>query len=130
MIKSDKINSWCPDVEQQALDQIELIADQPFVFRKPVLLPDAHPGMVMPIGGVVACVDVVVPSFVGVDIGCGMCAVKTSLNVSDFDGQKKEDLLHSIQRSIPMGFSHNNEKRASELHETAMVLVNNFFDVC
>ena len=46
-------------------------------------MPDVHSGLGMPIGGVMATKDVVVPNAVGVDIGCGMCAIRTSLRVEE-----------------------------------------------
>ena len=109
------IFSWCPDIEEGALNQAKLLVEQPFVFKHMALMPDAHQGMTMPIGGVLATKNVILPACVGNDIGCGMCAVKTSLKVENFTTEKKEELLHSIERSIPVGFEHNNDKRQSEL---------------
>lgn len=121
VIQSSKPNkviySWCSNLEQGALDQIKLLVEQPFVFRHAALMPDAHFGGVMPVGGVLATKNVVIPSCVGVDIGCGMCAMKTSLKVSDFGEGKKEELLHSIERDVPVGFEHNNDKRQNVLSQ-------------
>lgn len=111
----NKIFSWCPNIEDTAKEQIENIADQPYT-KHCALMPDAHAGMSMPIGGVVACDNVVVPNFVGVDIGCGMGALVTSLHRKDLDDQDVRDkTLHSFSRSIPVGFSHNTDKRRKEL---------------
>ena len=111
------IYNWCPDIEAGALDQMKVIARLPFVFNHVCLMPDAHAGMKngMPIGGVVACKNVVVPNFVGVDIGCGMCAVKSNLTLSEFNEEKRKELLHSFHRGIPVGFSHNPEQRKAHL---------------
>lgn len=111
------IKSWCPDIEEDALNQAKLLVEQPFVFKHMALMPDAHQGMTMPIGGVLATKNVILPACVGTDIGCGMCAVKTSLKVENFSTEKKEELLHSIERSIPVGFQHNSERRIKELKE-------------
>lgn len=108
------VHSWCPDVEDNALMDMALIAQQPFT-KYCALMPDAHMGMSMPIGGVVACENVVAPNFVGVDIGCGMGAIKTSLKFEDFTPELREELLHSFTRSIPVGFSHNSDNRVQEL---------------
>lgn len=115
--KTDKvIYSWCPDVENLALTQMKSLVEQPFIFRHAALMPDAHPGNdVMPIGGVIATNGVVIPACVGVDIGCGMCAVKTSLKLSNMEDEIKATLLHSMERSIPVGFSHNNDTRQNEI---------------
>ena len=64
------IKSWCPDIEEGALDQAKNLANLPFVFKHVALMPDTHLGYGMPIGGVIATQGVVVPNAVGVDIGC------------------------------------------------------------
>jgi tRNA-splicing ligase RtcB (3'-phosphate/5'-hydroxy nucleic acid ligase) len=107
----NRIHSWCPDIEDVALQQMMELADQPFIFNHVCLMPDAHMGEVMPIGGVIASKDVILPVCVGVDIGCGMSAIKTSLKLSDFDENKRTDLLHNLERNIPVGFSHNDSAR-------------------
>jgi tRNA-splicing ligase RtcB len=75
-------------------------------------MPDAHLGFGMPIGGVMATRDVIIPNAVGVDIGCGMCAVKTSLKTIE-----KESLLailNEIKRSVPVGFRHHKKKQSQQ----------------
>lgn len=109
------IYSWCPNIDQNALDQAKLMVEQPFTFRHIALMPDAHLGNTLCIGGVLATKGVVIPSAVGVDINCGMCAMKTSLKLSDFTESKKEELFHSIERSIPVGFAHNDDRKQTEL---------------
>jgi len=110
------IFSWCPDVEEGALEQMKVISGLPFV-KHCALMPDAHMGMEMPIGGVVACEGVVVPKFVGVDIGCGMCAVETHLRREQMTEAVLGRLLNSFQRGVPVGFSHNSVQRAKELKQ-------------
>lgn len=112
--KGVTVFSWCPEVEESALSQIRLIAEQPFT-KYCALMPDAHTGMGMPIGGVAAFDNVVSPNCVGVDIGCGMCAVKSSLRFEDFTKEMREELLHSFTRSVPVGFAHNSQARIKEL---------------
>lgn len=109
------IFSWCPDIEQGALDQMIALAKLPFV-EHTALMPDAHQGMSMPIGGVIACSGVVIPNAVGVDIGCGMGAFRTNLTRNDIQG-KEEIIHHAVERSIPMGFSHNSSKRFTEMKQ-------------
>lgn len=113
-LTNDKpVFSWCPNAEQGAIDQVTEISKLPFVEHM-AIMPDCHQGMSCPIGGVVACNSVVVPNFVGVDIGCGMGAFKTNLTLDDIKG-KEETIHHSIERSIPMGFSHNTDSRRQEM---------------
>lgn len=73
------IKMWLNDIEEGALSQAKNLANLPFAFKHIAVMPDSHQGYGMPIGGVLATHNVVIPNAVGVDIGCGMCAVKTSL---------------------------------------------------
>ena len=117
VIKKDgaaPIFSWCPVIENSAKEQMEIISNLPFA-KYCALMPDAHWGNSMCIGGVVACDNVVVPNFVGSDVGCGVGAIKTSLHRSDLDEERCKKLLHSFSRSIPVGFHHNSQIRVNEL---------------
>ena len=71
------IKMWLDDIDDTAMGQAIDLASLPFAFKHIAIMPDAHAGLGMPIGGVLATKGVVVPNAVGVDIGCGMCAVKT-----------------------------------------------------
>lgn len=73
------IKSWCADVEEGALRQAANLAEHPALAHHAALMPDCHQGYGMPIGGVIAVRDAVIPSAVGVDIGCGMIAVETDV---------------------------------------------------
>jgi len=120
--------NWCPNVEQGALDQITSILKLPFV-EHGSLMADAHLGMQMPIGGVVATNNVIVPNWVGVDEGCGMIAVKTNLTKSQLeDMDLRKRIHHSASRGVPMGFSHNTQKRMNTLRNRLQNKVNYIFD--
>ena len=107
--------SWCPDIEQGAIEQVVEMSKLPFI-EHVSLMPDTHQGMNCPIGSVVACNGVIVPSFIGMDVGCGLGAFRTNLTLADIKG--KEEVLHNaITRSVPMGFSHNTDKRRIEMEE-------------
>jgi tRNA-splicing ligase RtcB len=97
------IKSWCDAPEDGAIEQAKNLARLPFAFRQICLMPDTHQGYGMPIGGVMATEGVIVPNAVGVDIGCGMCAVKTSLNELPIDTLKK--IMGEIRKRIPVGFN-------------------------
>ena len=75
------IKLWLDDIEEGALEQARNLANLPFIFKHIAIMPDAHQGYGMPIGGVMATLGVIVPNAVGVDIGCGMCAIRTSLKI-------------------------------------------------
>ena len=64
------IKSWCPDIEEGALQQARNLANLPFIHKHVVLCSDAHQGFGMPIGGVIATKGVIIPYAVGYDIGC------------------------------------------------------------
>lgn len=100
---------WLDDVEPSCMEQIMNLASLPFAFKHIAIMPDAHKGKGMPIGGVMATKDVVVPNAVGVDIGCGMCALKTSLNASDLSRKNLTDVMAYIRENIPLGFDHQKE---------------------
>ena len=91
------------NIEQEALDQFHDTMAQDYVV-KGACMPDAHKGYTLNIGGVVACKGVIVPSYVGYDIGCGMCAIPTGFNVEDIR-TNKEAILNQLYRDIPTGFS-------------------------
>jgi tRNA-splicing ligase RtcB len=104
------IKLWLDDVEDEAIQQAKNLANLPFVFKWISIMPDSHPGYGMPIGGVMATRGVVVPNAVGVDIGCGMCAVPTSLRSCDVETLKI--IMEKIRESVPVGFNHLKEKAA------------------
>lgn len=114
------IKLWLDDIEDGALAQAKNLANLPFIFRHIALMPDAHQGYGMPIGGVMATQDVVVPNAVGVDIGCGMCALKTSIPTLDQETLKKimggsKGYKGGIRSAVPVGFSHHSKKQDEAL---------------
>jgi len=80
----------------------------PCLYKHVALMPDAHLGIGSMVGSVVATKDAVIPATVGVDIGCGMMAVKTPFKSSILEGKLK-DLRHEIERAIPVGFNAHKE---------------------
>jgi tRNA-splicing ligase RtcB (3'-phosphate/5'-hydroxy nucleic acid ligase) len=100
-------------IEETAIEQIKNAGNLPFAFHHTVLCPDAHQGYGVPIGGIIACDKVVIPNAVGVDIGCGMCAIKTSLTKIDTETLKK--IMGEMRNAIPVGFNHHKEMQDFEL---------------
>jgi len=103
------IKMWLDDIDENALDQAKNLANLPFVFRHIAIMPDSHMGYGMPIGGVLATRDIIVPNAVGVDIGCGMCAIRTSLTEIDTDTLKK--IMGEIRKVVPVGFSKHRDNQ-------------------
>ncbi len=96
---------FASDIENSALDQFYSALKQDFSVRG-ALMPDAHTGYSLPIGAVVATTGVILPAWVGYDIGCGMCAVPTSFKRSAIE-QNAEKIFKSLYCAIPTGFAHN-----------------------
>jgi tRNA-splicing ligase RtcB len=101
------IKIWTDYVEEGALEQAKHLANLPFVFKHVALMPDVHQGYGMPIGGVVATRKVIIPNAVGMDIGCGMMAIK--LNLTEVDKETLKQIVEDIRRVIPVGFKHQAE---------------------
>ncbi len=101
------VKSWCEAIDPLALRQALNLANHPAVAHHVALMPDCHVGYGMPIGGVIAVKDALIPNAVGVDIGCGMVAVETDLPVERFaDLAERRALLALIKARIPVGEGH------------------------
>ena len=98
------IKVWANEVEEGCLTQLANLSRLPFAYHHIAAMPDTHQGYGMPIGGVLAAEGVVIPNAVGVDIGCGMRAVRSDLAV-EVARPKLHDLLNQFQRDIPTGFN-------------------------
>lgn len=114
-IKSEKlpIKLWLDDIEEGALEQARNLANLPFIHEHIAIMPDAHLGYGMPIGGVMATHDVIIPNAVGVDIGCGMCALQTSL--TSINTNKLKAIMAGIRHLVPLGFKHHQKKQSGKL---------------
>jgi len=97
------IKVWAREVEEGALEQAERAANLPFSFGHIALMPDVHQGYGVPIGCVLCTRGVIIPNAVGVDIGCGMLAVKT--NITEIDKDQLRTVRQLIIRMVPTGFS-------------------------
>lgn len=99
------IKGWCENPEESAMAQARNLSNLPFAFHHVALMPDCHTGFGMPIGGVLATKGVVIPFAIGLDIGCGMHAIKTNIKEIDPDTLKK--IYNSILMDIPVGYHHH-----------------------
>lgn len=100
---------WLNSVENSCMEQIVNLASLPFAFKHIAVMPDAHAGKGMPIGGVLATKGVVVPNAVGVDIGCGMCAIKTNLKAAKITRNQLVSICYQIKKSVPLGCENHSE---------------------
>jgi tRNA-splicing ligase RtcB len=103
------IKLWLEDIEEGALEQAKDLANLAIAFSHIAIMPDAHRGYGMPIGGILAAKDAIVPNAVGVDIGCGMCSLRTNLHHIERDELK--DVMGKIRETVPMGFNHHPEQQ-------------------
>ena len=106
---------WLDEPEAGAMKQALNLANLPFAFQHICLMPDTHEGYGMPIGGVLATDNVIVPNAVGVDIGCGMCAVKTNIVADELERKQLTKIMAGIRELIPLGFDHHKERQNEAL---------------
>jgi tRNA-splicing ligase RtcB len=116
-IRGDKVDvlAWADpaQIESVALDQLRNIARLPWVFHHVAAMPDVHYGKGATVGSVIAMKDALSPAAVGVDIGCGVAAVRTSLTASDLP-DSLAGLRSEIERAIPVGFEQHRKAVQSE----------------
>lgn len=97
------IYNWATNVEDEALVQIKSVSNLPRAYHHVALMPDGHLGYGMPIGGVAALDKAICPNMVGVDIGCGMVAVKTSIRVEQITRDNIIAIRRYIKNMVPVG---------------------------
>jgi tRNA-splicing ligase RtcB (3'-phosphate/5'-hydroxy nucleic acid ligase) len=102
------------EIESQALDQLRNAASLPWVAHHVAVMPDVHFGKGATVGSVIAMRGAVAPAAVGVDIGCGMAAVKTSLTARKLPDDLKK-LRLALEKAIPVGFNAHDENMAVKL---------------
>jgi tRNA-splicing ligase RtcB (3'-phosphate/5'-hydroxy nucleic acid ligase) len=101
--------SWANhDLGSDETKMAKNVASLPFVFKHVALMPDVHLGKGALVGSVLATKDAIIPAAVGVDIGCGMVAIKTPFQAKQLDGKLKK-IRQDIEALIPVGFSENKE---------------------
>ncbi len=106
------VKSWTKGVhfDDNAKQQLKNIATLPFIHQWVAAMPDVHLGKGATIGSVIPTIKAVIPAAVGVDLGCGMMAVKTSLNASQLPDSLRA-IRSKIERAVPHGRSINRRKR-------------------
>lgn len=121
------IRSWCNEIEPGCMSQLENLAKLPFLAGPVCLMPDGHQGYGMPIGGVVATKGVICCNMVGVDIGCGVSALKTDIKVADINISIVKEIIGHIREKIPVGFNHREKLcNDNEMPDNTQLL--HFFD--
>jgi tRNA-splicing ligase RtcB (3'-phosphate/5'-hydroxy nucleic acid ligase) len=113
-----KLLSWASILDEQTRAQAETAAGMPFIHPHLALMPDAHLGKGATVGSVIPTLGAIIPAAVGVDIGCGMVAVRTQLAAETF-AHDRTRLRQSIERAVPVSAGGYNK----ELTETAVVRI-------
>ena len=118
------IKIWLENIGQLdriCLEQAKNLANLPFAYQHIALMPDAHAGYGMPIGGILAAEGMIVPNAVGADIGCGMTFVQTNIPAEILitqetpDGKLAQTIVNTILRSVPNGYEKHKRKQASNV---------------
>ena len=114
------------ELEASCREQALHLANLPFLAGPVCLMPDTHAGMGMPIGGVIASEDVIIPNAVGVDIGCGMAYTETGIRADDLrqimtgSGNLVQAIIGDIMRNVPVGFAHHKQPMSSYVLNRAL----------
>lgn len=124
-------------VEAEALDQLRNVAKLPIVFKHVAAMPDVHFGIGATVGSVIPTIKAIIPAAVGVDIGCGMVACKTSLRAEDLPDSLAA-LRSAIERAVPHGMSSQRGRRdqgswdtpPTETDQAWSTLVDEFEAIC
>ncbi|TKJ28359.1 RtcB family protein [Blastococcus sp. CCUG 61487] len=106
---NDRLLNWASILEDTTREQAERTASMPFIYPHVALMPDAHLGMGATVGSVIPTHGAIIPAAVGVDIGCGMIAVRTQFTAGDVAGRNLDVLHEQISRSIPLSAGRYNK---------------------
>jgi len=113
------VKIYTDELDYQAWTQLEHLSNLPFIHNHIAVMPDAHGGIGSTIGSVIPTVGAIIPAAVGVDIGCGMSAVRLSLNAKDLPDNLRKVRL-SIEEAVPVGFDMHKSIQAR--HSTIKAL--------
>jgi tRNA-splicing ligase RtcB len=106
---SKRLMNWASILEDKTRQQAVVTSQMPFIFPHVALMPDAHLGKGATVGSVIPTLGAIIPAAVGVDIGCGMMAIRTQYTVADVDGDLGE--LHAaISAAVPLSAGKYNER--------------------
>jgi tRNA-splicing ligase RtcB (3'-phosphate/5'-hydroxy nucleic acid ligase) len=110
--ESRPVKIWTDEFDERARQQLVNIAKLPFIHHHVAAMPDVHTGIGATVGSVIATHKAIIPAAVGVDIGCGMCAARTSLTANDLGEKSLKRVFDQISRDVPVGRAQHKEERA------------------
>lgn len=114
--EAEKLLIWASDIADNTLEQARRVSSMPFVWPHLALMPDAHLGKGATVGSVIPTLGAVIPSAVGVDIGCGMRAVRTQFKVDDLPDDRKW-IREKIESMIPLSAGVYNRHMSATARE-------------
>jgi len=123
---TDRLLSWASLIDDKTVEQARTSSRMPFIHPHLALMPDAHLGKGATVGSVIPTLGAIMPAAVGVDIGCGMIAVRTQFTKDELVARDLTQLREQIERAIPLSAGRDNRKvvatagpRVAELEELA-----------
>jgi tRNA-splicing ligase RtcB len=123
---TNRLLSWASLIDEKTVEQARTSSRMPFIYPHLALMPDAHLGKGATVGSVIPTLGAIMPAAVGVDIGCGMIAVRTQFTKKQLLGRDLVTLREQIERAIPLSAGRDNRKivataepRIAELEELA-----------
>lgn len=106
---SKRLVSWASLIDGLTVEQARTSSTMPFIYPHLALMPDAHLGLGATVGSVIPTLGAIMPAAVGVDIGCGMIAVRTQFEASDLPADRRT-VREQIERAIPLSAGRANRK--------------------
>jgi tRNA-splicing ligase RtcB len=106
------VKVYTDEVEARARQQLVNLSQLPIIHHHVAAMPDVHTGIGATVGAVIATHRAIIPAAVGVDLGCGMIAARTSLTANDLDEQRLKRVFDQISRDVPVGRDQHKESRA------------------
>src|SRR3990167_2645545 len=119
---NDKIIAFLTDIEPNSMAQLINISEMPFLYKWLAVMPDCHLGRGATVGSVIATKGAIIPAAVGVDIGCGMIAVKTRYSAKDLP-DNLDEVRNGIERRIPLSAGGFNGKLSDTAQKRVDILV-------
>ncbi|WP_454117089.1 RtcB family protein [Microbacterium aurum] len=123
---TNRLLSWASLIDEKTVEQARTSSRMPFIYPHLALMPDAHLGKGATVGSVIPTLGAIMPAAVGIDIGCGMIAVRTQFTKAQLLARDLVALREQIERAIPLSAGRDNrtivataEPRVAELEELA-----------
>ncbi len=119
---SKRLMNWASILDAGAREQAEKASRMPFIYPHLALMPDAHLGKGATVGSVIPTLGAIIPAAVGVDIGCGMIAVRTQFTLDDFRSRPLAPLRVAIENAVPLSAGKYNTRLTDTARERVELL--------